>query len=271
MVLNYYFKELRKNWIIGIAPATLLGAFAMLMAIIWPEFEEYMIEFQEILDLPLYQALLSSCALELGMGTFEGFFALEMSIFIILFIIAIGVTQGASIVTREIDRQTIDIVLSFPIPRWQLLLEKFAVANTYTLLFPIIMGLSTGIGVLLAGFDVDLVALCIAFALTWFLLYTAIAISLLCGTIFLKSGRSYMASGGILAIFLIMDRFGGMVESTKWVRDYSLFSYLEFSNVMSEVMNHSTIPFVEVLGVFVLGTLCLLAALIIFERREITY
>jgi ABC-2 type transport system permease protein len=271
MVLNYYFKELRKNWIIGVAPTILLGLVAILMALVWPEFEEYMIEMQDLLDEEIYQAMLSSGALELGMDSFEGFLGLEFSFFLVFFIVAIGVTQGASIVTREVDRQTLDIVLSFPIPRWQLLLEKFAVANTYTLLFPIIMGLSTIIGVLLAGIEADLVALCVAYALTWFLLYTAMAISLLCGTIFLRSGRSYMISGGILTIFLIMDRFGALVETTRWLKDYSLFNYLEFSTVMNEVMNHSTIPIIEVVGVFVLGTLCLLAALIIFERREITY
>lgn len=273
MVLNYYFKELRKNWIIGIAPAILLGLLAILMALIWPEFEEYIIDLEELLQADLYQAILSSGALELGFDSFEGFLGMEFSFFIVFFIIAIGVTQGASIVTREVDRHTIDIVLSFPIPRWQLLLEKYAVANTYTLLFPIIMGLLTTLGVMLAGFadKVDLVALWSGYAMTWFLLYTAMAISLLCGTIFLRSGRSYMISGGILIIFLFMDRFGGLVETTRWMKDYSLFNYLEFSSVMNEVMNHSRIPIIEVVGVFGLGTLCLLAALIIFQQREITY
>jgi ABC-2 type transport system permease protein len=273
MVLNYYFKELRKNWLIGVAPAILLGLLAILMAVIWPEFEEYMIDMQELLQADIYQALLSSGALELGMDSFEGFLGMEFGVFLVFVIIAIGVTQGASIVTREIDRQTIDIVLSFPIPRWQLLLEKFAVANTYTLLFPIIIGLSTTLGVMLAGFadEVDLVALWSGFAMTWFLFYTAMAISLLCGTIFLRSGRSYMISGGILTIFLFMDRFGGLVETTRWVKDFSLFNYLEFSNVVNEVMNHSRIPIIEVVGVFGFGTLCLLLALFIFQRREITY
>jgi ABC-2 type transport system permease protein len=273
MVLNYYFKELRKNWMIGVAPTILLGLLAILMAIIWPEFEEYLIDMEEILEADLYKALLSSGALELGMNSFEGFLGLEFSFFLVFFVIVIGVTQGASIVTREIDRQTIDIVLSFPIPRWQLVLEKFAVANTYTSVFPIIMGLFTTFGVVLAGFadDVNLVALWMGYILTWFLLYTTIAISLLCGTIFLRSGRSYMISGGILIIFLFMDRFGGLVETTRWMKDYSLFNYLEFSNIMNEVMNHSRIPIIEVVGVVCIGTLCLLAALFIFERREITY
>ena len=267
MALKIYTKDMRKKLMGGIIPALLMGLLALYMAVIWPEMAEAMAGFEELMQSPIYQAMIGSGILDLELTTFKGVFAAMIGFYLLIFVIIMGMFKGTKLVSQEIEKETMDIILSYPIPRWRLLLEKFAVINTYSILFVLFTGLATAGGVAMVGIKVDMVSIWITLGAAWFLFYTAYAISLLCGVIFLKSAKSLMAAGGILIFFLVIDRLGGAVESTEWMTNLSIFSLLDFTSIMSA----ETLPVVEVIIVFSIGTTCLIAALVIFERREITY
>lgn len=267
MVLNIYTKFMRKKLIAGLIPGLLMLLLGYYMAMIWPGMESGLEAFNALLESPLYKGIMGSGAIELGMTTFTGAFALMVGFYMLLLILILGMFNGTKIVTSEINRETMDMTLSYPIPRWRLLLEKFAIINTFSVVFLLFAGLGAIAGCVTAGIEADLFPIWNALGATWFLFYAVYAISLLCGVIFLKPGRALMAAGSILIAFLIMDRLGGAVESTEWVKDLSLFSLLDFASIVAL----ETIPFIEVIIVFSVGTTCLVCALVIFEHRQITY
>ena len=267
MAFKIYSTDMKKKWVGGILPALLMGLLALYMAVIWPEMAEAMAGFEELMQSPIYQAMIGSGILDVELTTFKGVFAAMIGFYLLIFVIIMGMFKGTKLVSQEIEKETMDITLSYPIPRWRLLLEKFAVINTFSVFFVVFTGLATAGGASMVGIKVDMVPIWITLGAVWFLFYTAYAISLLCGVIFLKSSKSLMAAGGILIFFLVIDRVGGAVESTEWMTNLSIFSLLDFTVIMGS----DTLPIVEVIIVFSIGTTCLIAALAIFERREITY
>ncbi len=262
-----YQKGIRKSVISGLLPAILMMVMALMMVNIWPEFKQTAEELSELLEAPIYQAMLSEGALGAGIGTYEGFMGMELFTILDLVFIVLAIFLGAGIIAREVDKKTLDINLSYPVPRWRLALEKFAVVNTYSLAMPVLIFFPVALGAVIYGEEIDFLALGVALIARWLLFFALSAISLLCAAIFLRPVHSYGAAGGIVVGNYIMNALGGLVESTKILRDLSLFYYLDGTAIWVS----GNLPLADVVIVVGVGILALLSSLVIFQKRELTY
>lgn len=272
-MFTIYKKQLQKTWYYWLIPIVLIVALAFYMVLIWPEFEPIIQEFQTFLENPLYQALLGEGAIQLGITSFEGLISMEM--FIVSDIIFIGfiLAFGTLIIAREADSGTLDIILSYPVPRWKFLLQKFLAFITVTLAFPILVWLITTLSASSYNITFNDEAFLVSLFGRWLLYMTLTSIAILCSIVFMDSTKTIGSSGLILGGSFILERIGGLVrpasaETADILQGISLFHYLDGPTVMNNMMNNEGFPLGELLIILLIGFLALLVSLILFQKRE---
>ena len=272
-MVRVYLKNLRKNWKSGTIPPLIMALIIPLIASIWPQLESAAEIFKTIMENPVYQAFLGALGL-VDVGTWEGMYYMYIFIWLEMILLFIVIFFPSRIITTEIDKKTLDMSLSLPIPRWRYLLEKFGVYLTYNLLYPIlILPFSYFCTALLirGGHDVSLNYTTLTYSVigVWMWFFVLGAISLLCGVLFLDSRRALSASAAVILGMYIIVRIGGMVDNLSWLQYFSIFNYMAAGNI------HSADPIVfPVVDFFILcgiGIVALVSALIIFQKRELTY
>jgi len=255
---------MRKGLRGGIFPPILVALFVPMMAGIWPTFQEQADSFTELLKNPVYQAFLGQIP---DLSSWEGLFFLYIFVWMEYVVLFTTIFYPVRVISKEVEKKTLDISLSYPIPRWRYILEKYSSWLTFNFLYPLIIlpltyfvseGMGEPINYIVVGYSLIGV---------WFLLFALGSMSLLCSSVFLDSGSSTGAAAVVVIGQYILLKVGQLTESVNWVQKYSMFNYL----------NHNTIrglgyiPTDELLIVAVVGVVALLAALYIFENRELAY
>jgi len=232
----------------------------------WPTLQDQISMFEELLDTPVYQAILGQLGM-IGFGSFDG--AIYMYIFSTLEMLMIVLTVfiPVRLISSEVDRNILDIILSYPIPRWRFLLEKFSVYLTYNLLYPVLLLFAVILSATGIGESINLATFTYSVIGVWLLFFALGALSLLCGALFLKSRKALPASGIIVFGQYILVRVGGMVDAAAPLKYFSLFNYLNAGTIV----NTGTIPILELIIVITVGVIALVGALYIFQKRELAF
>jgi ABC-2 type transport system permease protein len=271
-MLNVYFKGIAKRWRSIFTVTLVIGLFVVLIAGIWPTLKEHAEAFQFMIDNPMYEAILGNLGGNVIFTTWEGAFYLYIFVWLEMIIVIISILSPGRILTNEIDKKSLDISLSYPIPRWRYLLERFAVYLTFNLLYPVITVLAGYIATsALKPYDptvtMDYTLLFIASTSVWMYLFALGSLSLLVSTIFLDSRKTLAVSGAIIVGMFLLVRIGSAAETINFLQYLSIFYYYSPGNILE---NGGFIIW-EFFAVFGFGILCLLAALWIFQKRELTY
>lgn len=264
-MINVYLKLLKKNWMWGIIPPSIVAMLVPAIASMWPTIENEVSSFSEILNSPAFQAILGANA-GFDMTTFTGFYYIEIFSNLELVVLFVTILVPAKLISAEVDKKTLDFILSYPIARWKYALEKFSVFLSYNLLYPVFVLILTYQSILSLNVEMDLVLLSYSLIGIWFLLFALGSLSLLCGIIFLEPNRALAASGFLIIGQYIIVRIGGMTESVSFLKSFSLFNYLNANTIFTQ----GKIPLDELLIVLIVGILFLVSALLIFQRREIS-
>jgi ABC-type transport system involved in multi-copper enzyme maturation permease subunit len=180
----------------------------------------------------------------------------------------------ARLLASQMDNNTLDVMLSYPVPRWRYALEKFSVFLSYNVLYPVLL-LSTTyvVNIIMINIDyitpeeaVDLVVVGYATIGSWSLFFALGALSFLCGTIFLESNKAMAFSALVILGQYMMERFGGIVASINFLQDFSLFHYL----TPAAINRTGTFPIGDLIIVLSIGLIATFGGLYIFQRRELT-
>jgi ABC-2 type transport system permease protein len=263
--MRVYLKNLRKGWKGGVITPFFVSMIVPLMASIWPSFKAQAASFAELLQNPVYQALLGQLGL-MDITTWQGVFYMYMGVCMEWAIVFLAILIPARIVAGEVDKNTLDVTLSYPIPRWRYLLEKFMVYLTYSLLYPAFVYVLAVVGTNSLGETLDMTVLGHSMIGFWLWLFALGALSLLCGTLFLESNRALGASGILIVTQYVMTRLGGLGDLS-FLKDLTLFNYLSTGSILQNggmLMNELAV----VVGV---GVVALAAALYVFQKRELAY
>ncbi len=270
-MFNVYFKGLTKQWKSIFVPALIIGLYVIMIAAIWPALKDQAEAFQFILDNPIYQSILGNLAGAM-FTSWEGAFYLYIFVWLEMVIVFITVFKPTRLVTNEIDKKTLDVALSYPIPRWRYLLEKYSVYLTYNLFYPVFIMLSGYIGTLaLRPFDAEAsmnyTLLFYASISVWLYFFALGSISILISTIFLDSRKALAVAGMLIIGMYLLVRIGSAAESLNFLQYISIFHYFSPGNIMA----NGGFIVGEFFIVFGVGIVCLVAALWIFQKRELTY
>ena len=262
-----------KKWKAGVLIPLSLGLFVLLIAGIWPDMRAASDIFAILLESPVYQALLGDMGI-MNIALWPGAHQMYMNIMLEYYMIAVTIFIPTKIITSEINKKTLDVTLSYPIPRWRFLLEKFGVYLFYSLLYPLFLMLFTFISTEylqynFAHLNVEFDYLVLTYSMIgiWMLFFSLGAIALFCSALILDPRKALGVSAAVIFGMYLLLRIGGMTESVEIVKYFSVFNYMNYAKIMST----GTFPVGDFFVLLGVGLAALVGALVIFQKRELTY
>lgn len=178
----------------------------------------------------------------------------------------LSVSSGAA--AREIERGTALMLLASPIPRWRYLAAKVGVVIVGTVIIVAMSWLGSMAGVLLTGLgdDVEGGTLVLAQVNTLGVLLASGGLAMLLSAVNSDGGRTVSVAAGILTVMYFLDFVGAIWGPAEPLAPLSLFYYFD---PLAVATGGSTL-LRDVLVLFGVGLVGFVAALILFQRRDIT-
>ncbi|GAB4575531.1 MAG: hypothetical protein Kow0077_27440 [Anaerolineae bacterium] len=241
----------------------MLGFFGFLVIALFPSLEGILEQFGPLLENPVIKPLVGDVE---QFATLEGFLGLKLFSMLPLFLAVYAVMFALGIVAGEEERGTLDILLSTPATRWQLVLEKYAalvvalvailglmlvgmlIGSTFTPDFPLTLGQ-------MVAAQVNVLPITLLMASLTLLLSTVL--------------RSRNTAGAIAAAIIFSSYFvvtlaemaGGAIEKIKYL---SFYQYYNGATVFIE-----GIYWPGFVGLLAGAVVLLVAAMIFFQRRDL--
>ena len=260
---------------VGVGAWALIVAFWALMVVwIYPslsdaevDFEEYLNAMPEQVRAAIGVAAPEEAALvfEGGAFTFVGFLNIEYLSYLPLLLGIYAVVYCGGLVSKEVERGTLDVVLSQPVKRTTFLLSKLAGFMTLALAVTVASTLALLLGAITVDVDVSVANLVAVHAVA-FLLAAAIAgYSTLASCVSLDPGRSLAAAGILTAFSYFANVLGSAIEGIGWLKYASLFYYYDSLQVLADgAVNWTGVAvYVAVFAVTVA------ASVVVFRRRDL--
>lgn len=198
------------------------------------------------------------------MGEWSGWLNVEFFSWTPPILAIFAVATGAGLVAGEEERGTLDLLLSHPIRRWRVVMEKYGAFCLAIALICLLAALFLVVGAVLARETGDLGRLLVA-------MLDIIPITLASGTfalltsVVLRSRRLAITMAVVLVIgSWFVDSLGKMVDVLEPLRPFTLYHYFNGGTILRGAGEWS--------NVFVLLGLCLLflaGSLFAFQHRDI--
>ncbi|MBI4295179.1 MAG: ABC transporter permease subunit [Chloroflexi bacterium] len=177
-----------------------------------------------------------------------------------------AIFAAGGIAAREVERGTMDLVLAQPVRRYQVLASKFAVflAGLIGIALASLIGLILGLA--LIETDASLKAISLGLAPGLLLVLAIGSYSVLFSCVFLDSRKTLTASGSLTAALYILNFMAPSLGKLEPVNRLSLFYYYR----PYQVVHTSTLDWTGA-GIFLaVAVVCFVAAVVVFQRRDIT-
>jgi len=242
----------------------LYAIMAVVYAGMFPSFKEVLVQLAETGGLDPFSSFFGPAAMD--MSTYVGFLYLEMyQIFIILILAIIIGFIAASMISKEIEQKTIDLFMSNPVSRKQIIFEKFIglvpmvlIVNFVTMLA--IMATTSAIGEILDFYHLFLTHL----ILVPYLL-SILSIGILVSTIYDEKMRCAITMIGFVVAMYIYQTIGQMVSSFEFIKYFSLTYYTNAYSILK--FGKIDIDGVIILSAFAI--IVLIVSMIYFEHKDI--
>ena len=260
---------------VGVGAWSLIVAFWALMVVwIYPslsdaevDFEEYLNAMPEQVRAAIGVAAPEEAALvfEGGAFTFVGFLNIEYLSYLPLLLGIYAVVYCGGLVSKEVERGTLDVVLSQPVKRTTFLLSKLAGFMTLALAVTVASTLALLLGAITVDVDVSVANLVAVHAVA-FLLAAAIAgYSTLASCVSLDPGRSLAAAGILTAFSYFANVLGSAIEGIGWLKYASLFYYYDSLQVLAD----GAVNWTGVAVYVAVFAVTLAASVVVFRRRDL--
>lgn len=262
-----FIETLRREWRGMLAWGVGIGLMSMMQILLLPDVDALQ-QFAEIMEtLPAFMLQLLGSGDAAFLGTAEGYLATRFYSLALLIFAVYALNAGLNITSSEEERGILDIVLSLPIPRWRLVLERLA---AYALMLAGMVAISyLFITVSLSITPVLEIDPQRIFASTINILPGALlvlAFATLVGAL-LRSRGMAVAAGAVFVIgsFFINSMGAAASESlAAGLQAISFYAYYDSTSVMQNGLNGGNV--IILLGA---ALICAGGAVLSFERRDI--
>ena len=255
-------QTIKNYWKVTLIVSLLFMAMAAMYAGMFPSFKESLLEMLESGAFENFNFFPHADQ----MATYIGFLTIELYAIFWLLILAIIIGFiAASSITKEIEGKTIDLLMSNPVSRKQIVFEKFIglipmvlIINFATMIA--VIGITVGINENLNFGDLLLVHLV---SIPYFL--AVISIGILISVIMDEKMKASITMIAILFGMYIIYSLSLMSPDYEFMGSLSINKYFDTFDVLK-------FGDVDIAGVFVyigITTACLIIAMIYFEHRDI--
>jgi len=252
-------KDYRK--IVLIVTLLFMGIVAMYSAM-YPAFKDYMIEITE-------SGLAESFSFFRGaedMASYIGFLNIEL--YQIFWILILGILVGfisASLISKEIEGKTIDLFMSNPVSRKQIVFEKYLGLVPMILIINIAT-LVTVYGITLAiNEEINPVYLVMTHAASIPYFLAIMSIGLLVSVIIDEKMKASIIMISIVVGMFIFESISLMVP------DYESMGYISLTHYYNpyDILKAGEVDGTGIVTLIAISIVCLILAMLYFERRDI--
>jgi len=263
-----FMETMRRNWRQMVYWGMGLLLYAVSIFLILPD-ETGLEGYGEVLE-GFDEAVLSALGIagDFDIGTPEGYIGYSFFGFVLLIMSVYAVIAGLNITAVDEDSGTMDVVLSLPVTRWQVIVEKIAAYTVIVFGIGLISFVGMMIGQQLAGdrvsFDTGTVlAACLGFAPPTILM---IAITAFVGTVARRRTTATAIAGGFVVASYLINAVGSVLNNDLGdaIKQVSVFNHYAGTDVFGGGVQLSS-----VLLVVVVTLVLVVGAVQFFEQRDI--
>lgn len=263
-----FMEILRRSWRQILYWGIGLGLYAIFPFLIIPD-QAGLEGYAEVTD-TLDPALLRAFGIGDGtsLGTPEGFVGYSFFGFALLILSVFAVIAGLNVSANEEEAGIMDMVLSLPVPRWVVIVEKLLAYTTMIIGILLLSLAGLLVGNALAAPDMQLETSILIEGIInvlpgtlFVLVFTAFV-----GTLMRRRATAMAIAGVFVVGSYLLDSIGraANAEVTDALRQLSIFAHYDGSNVLSQGMAVGAALVIVVLAVVLSG-----ATMQLFQRRDI--
>jgi len=239
------------------------GSLAVMVAALYPAFKDQMGVYAQMMS-NFPPALVAFFGDVTDIGEWSGWLGIEFFSWIPPMLAVFAVVVGTGLIAGEEEKGTLDLLLSHPIRRWRVVMEKFAGFVVATLLICALICLCLLLSAAVAGEAKDLGRLLLAGLDIAPITLASGGLALAASVVFRQRKLATALSVTVVIGSWFLDSLGKVVNVLKPYRPLALFHYYNGGQVMSTGENWSNVG--VLLG---LTAVFVLVALLAFQRRDI--
>ena len=265
MLNNIFLKTLRDQrrsllyWGIG------LIAMAVIMAFVYPTIKNMPSINQYLNELPeSMKEMFGPGIIDYGSPT--GYFGTELFSFMVpLLLLVFGIGFGANAIAGDEEKGTLGFLLTNPVPRWRVVVDKFGVLIISMILLGFFFWAGLVISVIGIGIDISVVKLAEATIGALLLALVFASLSFVVGCIKGNRGMSMGIASGLAVLTYLLNTLGGLVT---WLKDFRFLS--PFYHYMEPNTLANGISPVHILVLLGLVAVFFAVSIPAFNRRDIS-
>ena len=264
MLRNILLKNIRDQrksfmwWSIGIS------VLMILTILFYPSFADSP-EFDDLLD-KMPEALAKLFIGEVSdLTSPEGYLNSQLFVlFVPLLFLFFAIARGSGAIAGEEEKGTLDLLLSYPLKRSRVLMEKFAAMVVTILALALVLWLSMAVGAVAIGMDISLVRIAEATLSAALLGLTFGALALALGCARSNRGLSIGVASALGVAAYFVNALAPVVDALEPFQELSLFYYYIGADPLTNGLDlgHARV-LVGLTAVF------FVVALVTFERRDL--
>lgn len=263
-MFRLFLQELRFRRIAIIGWGLGLCFFPVVYVGLYPSFADQMAGFQEILDLAFYQAM------GISMGSFEDYMASTVTNLVPLILCIFAVANGTGTLAGEEDEGRLELIVTLPTPRWQIVAVKAAalVLALLIILSIVAAGAALTLQVISSQIDTNVTPKNVFFSLLGALpLVLAVGmISLFLGAFSPSRRVASVISAVVVLVSYLGNNLSGLIESLEKIGPLFLFHYYKATG---EALKKGQ-SFENLLALSIITLVAFGLAMFFFQRRNIT-
>lgn len=252
----------RRNGIIGWGLA--LCFFPLVYVGLYPSFAEQMATFEEMMDLAIYQAM------GMNMGGFEAYMASTVTNLVPVILSIYAVVSGSGTLAGEEDDGRLELIVTLPIPRWQIVTVKALATALAVLSILTIVSLATALTLasIQGQIETAVTPTDVFFGLlaAWPLVTAFAMISLWFGAF--SPNRRIAASLATVVVLIsyLGNNLTGLINSLENIENLFLFHYFDATaTAFTEGQSPANMLILIIVALAAYGL-----AIFFFQRRDIT-
>ncbi len=195
----------------------------------------------------------------------RGFMTIYVGSYLSLMVGLYAAYLGVTVVSRDVERKSMDIILSYPVSRRRLVIERVAAMSLMMLVLLLLL-----LGVVLASVDsigqeVDSKDVASTFLLAWPLLLVILAWSALISVVFNDMKMGIGISLGVTTFLYILSFASFITESLENLNTVTPFGYYKFADTFYGEWS----AWGDVVVLVVLFAILIFLSLELFDRKEL--
>ena len=246
------------GWGIGVAMLPLMYIS------IYPQFAEQMDSFEELMDLAIYQAM------GISMADFEGYIASTVINIAPVLVGIYAIINSTGTLAGEEDDGRLELIVTLPVPRWQIVATKALATGIALFLILLIVGLISAIALAAISGQVETSVTGGAFLLAvlsaWPLVMATATIGFFFGAVAPSRRIAALLTTAVFLISYFGNNLAGLVTSLEAIQPFFLHHYFDAT---AEVLLSGP-QASDILILLVVALLFFLLALLFFQWRNLT-